>query len=81
MRKYYQDNGERKKLSSRPTFIPYKHAMTNKVVVSKRKRTYEQERDFKTKLFFLFFLAQICAIIGMVVGVLFFILRIFKLIS
>jgi hypothetical protein len=38
---------------------------------SKRNRTYERDRDNKTKLFYLFLIAQICAIFGMVVGVLF----------
>ena len=46
-----------------------------------RKKTGVSDRDteIKTKLFYLFFIAQICAIFGMVVGVLFFILRFFRI--
>jgi len=44
-----------------------------------RKRPYDRERDIREKLFYLFLVAQVCAIFGMVVGVIFFILRIMKL--
>ena len=43
------------------------------------KRPYGRARDTREKLFYLFLVAQVCAIFGMVVGVLFFILRIIKL--
>ena len=45
-----------------------------------RKRPYDRARDTREKLFYLFLVAQVCAIFGMVVGVLFFILRLLKLI-
>ena len=44
-----------------------------------RKRPYDRERDIREKLFYLFLIAQVCAIFGMVVGVIFFILRVMKL--
>ena len=43
-------------------------------------RPRRRDVDTREKLFYLFFLAQVCAIFGMVVGVLFFILRLMKLI-
>jgi hypothetical protein len=43
-----------------------------------RKRPHNRVRDTREKLFCLFLVAQVCAIFGMVVGVLFFILRIMK---
>lgn len=45
-----------------------------------KKRPYGRARDTREKLFYLFLVAQICAIFGMVVGVLFFIMRLMKLI-
>ncbi|UCH00651.1 MAG: hypothetical protein JSU78_01390 [Deltaproteobacteria bacterium] len=48
--------------------------MTIKSGLSKR------DNDIKTKLFYLFLIAQICAIFGMVVGILFLILRVFRII-
>jgi hypothetical protein len=45
-----------------------------------RKRPYDRARDVREKLFYLFLIAQVCAIFGMVVGVLFFILRLIKVI-
>jgi hypothetical protein len=45
------------------------------------KRTYRQDKDPREKLFYLFLIAQICAIFCMVVGVLFFILRILTLLN
>lgn len=44
------------------------------------KRPNDRGRDTREKLFYLFLVAQVCAIFGMVVGVLFFILRLLKLI-
>ena len=39
------------------------------------KRPYGRDRDIRERLFYLFLIAQICAICGMIVGVLFFVLR------
>jgi len=44
-----------------------------------RKIPHDRARDTREKLFYLFLVAQVCAIFGMVVGVLFFIVRIIKL--
>ena len=44
-------------------------------------RSYERDGDIRTKLFYLFLIAQVCAIFGMAVGILFFILRIFKIVG
>ncbi|NVM24307.1 MAG: hypothetical protein HWN70_00115 [Desulfobacterales bacterium] len=52
--------------------------MTIKPEISKRKRAHES--DTKTKLFYLFLIAQICSLFGLVVGVLFFILRLLRVI-
>lgn len=54
--------------------------MTIQREATKRKRPYDRERDIREKLFYLFLIAQVCAIFGMVVGVLFFILRLIKVI-
>jgi len=43
-----------------------------------RTRNYDRARDTREKLFYLFLFAQVCAIFGMVVGVLFFIWRLLK---
>jgi hypothetical protein len=43
-----------------------------------KRRPYDRDRDIREKLFYLFLIAQVCAIFGMVVGVLFFILRLIK---
>jgi hypothetical protein len=43
-----------------------------------KKRPYPRTRDPREKLFYLFLVAQLCAIFAMVVGVLFFILRIIR---
>jgi len=51
---------------------------SSKFGLGKRDRAYES--DTKTKLFYLFLIAQICAIFGMVAGIVFFILRLFKII-
>jgi F0F1-type ATP synthase membrane subunit c/vacuolar-type H+-ATPase subunit K len=53
--------------------------MTVQHAAAKSKRQHDKERDTREKFFYLFLLAQICAIFGMVVGVLFFIARIIKL--
>jgi hypothetical protein len=44
-----------------------------------RKRVDNRAKDTREKLFYLFLIAQVCAVFGMVVGVLFFILRILTL--
>jgi len=44
-----------------------------------RKKPYHRTKDPREKLFYLFLVAQICAIFAMVVGVLFFIVRIIKM--
>lgn len=54
--------------------------MTPQREATTRKRPYGRERDIREKLFYLFLIAQVCAIFGMVVGVLFFILRLMKVI-
>jgi len=43
------------------------------------KRFYSRKKDTREKLFYLFLIAQVCAIFGMIMGVIFFILRILKL--
>ena len=48
--------------------------------LTKRKRPYERDKNTKVTLFYLFFIAQICALFGLVVGILFFILRFFRII-
>lgn len=52
--------------------------MTVQREAGEKKRPYQRRRDPREKLFYLFLVAQICAIFAMVVGVLFFILRIIK---
>jgi len=49
--------------------------------LTKRKRPYEMNKNTKVTLFYLFFIAQICALFGLVVGILFFILRFFRIIG
>lgn len=51
--------------------------MKSKLEPNTRRSWSNNRRDteIKTKLFYLFFIAQLCAIFGMVVGVIFFILR------
>jgi len=53
--------------------------MTISPEVSKRNRAYES--DTKTKLFYLFLVAQICSLFGLVVGILFFVLRFLRIIG
>ena len=48
--------------------------------LSKRTRAYERDRDNKRTLFYLFFIAQLCSLFCLVVGILFFILRFFRII-
>jgi len=43
--------------------------MTIKPEISRRNRAYES--DTKTKLFYLFLIAQLCSLFGLVVGILF----------
>jgi hypothetical protein len=53
--------------------------MTVQHAATKRKKPYDRARDTREKLFYLFLVAQVCAIFGMVVGVLFLIVRIITL--
>jgi len=55
--------------------------MNSKIEPSRRIKNSRQETDIKTKLFYIFFIAQICAIFCMVVGVIFLILRIINVIK
>ena len=43
-----------------------------------KKRAYNRAKDMRENLFYLFLIAQVCAIFGMIVGVLFFIWRLLK---
>jgi hypothetical protein len=54
--------------------------MIIKLDLSKRTRAYERDRDTKRTLFYLFFIAQLCSLFCLVVGILFFILRFFRII-
>jgi hypothetical protein len=54
--------------------------MTIRLELNKSNRANQRDSDAKTKLFYLFLIAQICAIFCMVVGILFFILRLSKII-
>jgi hypothetical protein len=54
--------------------------MAPKFDVSIRNRPSERDRETKKALFYLFFIAQICSLFCMVVGILFFILRFLRVI-
>ena len=55
--------------------------MVRRAPLNKRKTAYDREGDMKTKWFYLFLIAQFCALFGLVVGVAFFIVRLVKMFS
>ena len=56
--------------------------MNSKRETNKRRdRSNGRDTEIKTRLFYFFFIAQLCAIFGMVVGVIFFILRLIDFIK
>jgi hypothetical protein len=68
------------RLHLKPRYYRAPYHMTLQRGITTMKRPYDRARDTREKLFYLFLVAQICAIFSMVVGVLFFILRLMKLI-
>ncbi|UCE33243.1 MAG: hypothetical protein JSV55_07195 [Deltaproteobacteria bacterium] len=54
--------------------------MTLRLGVTRRNSAFQRDRDTRKQLFYLFLIAQICAIFCMVVGILFFILRFLRFI-
>ena len=55
--------------------------MVHRTPLNKRKKAYDREGDMKAKWFYLFLIAQLCALFGLVVGVVFFIVRLLKMCS
>jgi len=49
--------------------------------LSKKQRPNKRDNNPKMALFYLFLIAQICAIFGLVVGIGFFIVRVFRIIG
>jgi hypothetical protein len=54
--------------------------MTLRLEVNRRNSAFQRDRDTKRALFYLFFIAQICSICCLVVGILFFILRFLRVV-
>ncbi|HUT70829.1 MAG TPA: hypothetical protein VMW89_09145 [Desulfatiglandales bacterium] len=54
--------------------------MTLRLEMNRRNSAFQRDRDTRKRLFYLFFIAQICSIFCLVVGILFFILRFLRLI-
>ena len=53
--------------------------MTRTYEFGKRKRALDRDGDMRTKLFYLFLIAQICSLFGLVVGTIFFIVRLLRM--